>query len=170
MANWIRTTIEAENIKNLDIFTNNIIDFNKIIPEPVSEDECPSEYLFTEDNDEHIAQSETKPWFNWGKWRKDFWGVLYNADDAEIETNRNNMIVFDTKGAAPFKAIAYLSKQHPDITFTACSEDIDDNFPPIIQTTWKNGTMIAAATASFDWNSEKYGEMTPIDIIDTYNV
>ena len=37
MGNWIRTTVEAENIKNLNIFTNGVIDFNKIMPEPDSE-------------------------------------------------------------------------------------------------------------------------------------
>lgn len=178
MGNWIRTTVEAKNIKNLDIFDdNNVIDFNKIVAEPATKQECPTEYLFTENNVEHIGRSERKPWFNWGKWRKTFWGTYTNADDAEIETNRNDMIVFDTKGATPLRAIVNLSKLNPELTFVACCEDIDDNYPPIFQTTWKNGKMITAATANFEWDlSEnaktdgKYGEMNPTETTDMYNV
>ena len=87
------------------------------------------------------------------------------------------MIIFDTKGAMPLKAIAYLSKANPNITFTMRFEDIDDNYPPIIQTTWKNGKMISSATAQFEWdlaeNAEsdgEYGEMIPISITSIYNV
>ena len=45
--------------------TEYAIDFNKIIPEPEDESECPDKYKVNKDS--HVELRKEKPWFNWYK-------------------------------------------------------------------------------------------------------
>ena len=54
--------------------------------------------------------------------------------------------------------------------------DIDTVYDTIIRTVWKNGKMIEAYQSVFEYDLEsedsdgKYGEFTPIDTTDTYDI
>ena len=56
-----------------------MIDFNKIIPEPKNESECPDEYKVNKTS--HIELLKDKPWFDWYKWRINHWGTKWGAYD-----------------------------------------------------------------------------------------
>ena len=60
----------ATDIEDADIFKDGrkiyTIDFNKIIPEPKTEAECPDRYKMNKDS--HAAELEDRPWFNWYDW------------------------------------------------------------------------------------------------------
>ena len=177
MANWITNNIKAKGIKSLDIFTNNGIDFDKIIPEPVHKKDCPEEFLYQENNTEHCPKSTNKPWLNWCKWRNKFWGVSVNADtdnNTDITMTKDDIITFDTKWGAPYPIIAKLSRIIGDEILTHECFDIDTLYSPIFRTVWKNGRMIESYQSVFEYdlkseNSDgKYGEFTPIDIDSKY--
>lgn len=167
MGNWIRNTIEAKGISNLDIFTNDNVDFNKITPEPASEAECPKDCLFTKDNAEHIMPSEDKPWFNWSKWRTTNWGVDMNA----VDTNKvnNNTIQFDVKWNAPYIIIAKLSKMLGDVELTHTYNDIDQIFAPVIKTVWRDGKMVKAYETVYNNETETYDEFEEIETTDRFD-
>ena len=176
MANWITNTIMAKNIKTLDILDENgNIDFNKIIPEPVDEATCPKEYLYTENNPEHIIPSKEKPWFNWSKWRKQFWGVTCNADTDQIESN--DVLNFDTKWNAPYPIIAKISKMLSDTELTHSCLNIDTMYGTIYKTVWKDGKMIASYESQFEYdldpNAEtdgEYADFIPTEISNEFNI
>lgn len=66
-----------------DMFTpdhpDHIIDFNKVIPQPREEEDCPPEYLRPEAS--HAEPLEDRPWFNWYKWNCERWGTKWGAYD-----------------------------------------------------------------------------------------
>ena len=62
-----------------DDYSNYAIDFNKIIPEPRFEEECPDEYKVNKDSG--VSPLEDKPWFDWCKWRLTHWETKWNAYD-----------------------------------------------------------------------------------------
>lgn len=55
------------------------IDFNKIIPEPKYESECPEDCKVNKDS--HISTNPDKPWFDWYKWHIKYWGTKWGAYD-----------------------------------------------------------------------------------------
>lgn len=102
MPNHVRTVIRFKNLKEKDdfecltrmlarplakkddMFTPDhedwIMDFNKIIPEPETIDECPEKFRRTEKKDT-IETLEDRPWFNWYAWRLTYWGTKWGAYD-----------------------------------------------------------------------------------------
>ena len=181
MGNWYRNAIKATGIEKLDIFdseNNNTIDFNKIFPEPETKEECPKEFLFTVENPDHIEQMKNKPWFNWYKWRNKFWGVHANTafDKGDMSATTAGETIFDTKCGAPYTIIAKISKMLGDELLTHECLDIDTIYDTIIRTVWKNGKMIEAYQSVFEYDLEsedsdgKYGEFTPIDTTNTYDI
>ena len=62
-------------------------DFDKIIPQPKTYEECPVEYRINSEEEarkEALAWDEKaeRNWFNWYKWNCDNWGTKWNACDA----------------------------------------------------------------------------------------
>ncbi|MBO7212582.1 MAG: hypothetical protein J6V44_16490 [Methanobrevibacter sp.] len=65
-------------------------DFNKIVPQPKTYEECPPEYRIDSEEDarkEHLSWDEEKErnWFNWYKWNCDNWGTKWGACDANTD-------------------------------------------------------------------------------------
>lgn len=112
MPNHVKTVIKFKNLKERDIefITNTIarpltpkdkmflegtdsyhIDFNKIIPQPRCEEDCPEQYI--DPSVSHAMELEDRPWFNWYKWNCANWGVKWNAYDG-YSTHTTNSITF----------------------------------------------------------------------------
>lgn len=80
-ADIIIQMIARELVETEDLFNpekpDYIIDFDKIIPEPREESECPEGCIRTEED--HVGADPDKPWFNWYKWHCAYWGTKWNA-------------------------------------------------------------------------------------------
>lgn len=170
MGNWFTNTIEAKNITELDIYTNGCIDFNKIIPEPINESECPDEYNLNKNPDTTIMPLVSKPWYNLYKWQTDNWGssIAFSLENTDTKEDRIN---FSTKGSAPFRVIAKLSTMVSDKTVIFKSVDIDAGIAPdILKTIWKDGKMVQAFVSTFDYDTEEYNPFKEIEITNQYDI
>ena len=76
------------------------VDFNVLIPEPLTKNELLDLY-----------GDEYKEWFNWFKWRCDFWGTKWNACESNIVERDNGLIYiyFDTAWAPPRRWVEKLA-------------------------------------------------------------
>ena len=55
------------------------IDFDRIIPEPRFESECPEPFKVNKDS--HISPDVDRPWFDWYRWRIHYWDTKWGAYD-----------------------------------------------------------------------------------------
>ena len=133
MPNWCWIELEAEGIckderfftwktevldegKMLEVGTK-YLDFNKIIPEPATKEECVKKYGEKYiDNDDHYLQhsDESRKWFNWYQWHCDFWGTKWNACDVKYY-DEDDLITFQTAWAFPTPVIKKISEMMPGI-------------------------------------------------------
>lgn len=136
MPNWTQnimvvrgTEIAVEYFLKKYIDSTGAFDFNKVIPEPKTKEECPEEYLIEEGKEEHT--SSIKPWFDWYHWRCDHWGTKWNAACTMITpkslctTTRASKrvhgktwyeveITYDTAWSPPMPVIEKLQKEFHD--------------------------------------------------------
>lgn len=99
-----------------------MIDFDKIIPEPKDESECPDEYKVNKES--HIESLKDRPWFNWYKWHIDHWGTKWGAYDCYTKIGKTCiMLVFSTAWAAPMPIIYKLAVLGYEITARYADED-----------------------------------------------
>jgi hypothetical protein len=87
-------------------FNNKELDFNTIVPEPKTIDECPRKYSLLseqEKKDAHIVSYEDREWFNWYLWHCDFWGTKWNScsTDYYIDTKTLTLYVSFTTAWSP---------------------------------------------------------------------
>ena len=172
MGNWIANKITAKSIRNLDIFDENgLIDFNKIIPEPVNMKDCPDEFRYDLHPNNIVTPSKNRPWFNWYGWRNKFWGVCVNANIHDSEhTPEDNTIWFNTEWNVPYPIIEEISKMLGDTELELIWEDLDSGFAPVYRLIWKDGKIIKAYYACYDFenpeNVSVLGEWTELEISD----
>ena len=103
-----------------------MIDFNKIIPEPRDESECPDEYKVDESSPIEILKD--KPWFDWYKWHIDHWGTKWEAYDCYTKIGKTCiMLVFSTAWTPPIPIIHKLSVLGYKITVRYADEDYGVN-------------------------------------------
>lgn len=123
MPNHVRTVIKISKLKkdDIDIVLNLIaspriedrpteyeIDFNKIIPEPETEDECPEEYKVNKSSS--IESLKDKPWFNWYEWHIDHWGTKWGAYNCYTKIGKSYIkFVFSTAWSVAQPIIERLS-------------------------------------------------------------
>ena len=123
MPNHVRTVIKISKLKKDDIDivlnliaspriedrpTEYVIDFNKIIPEPETEDECPDEYKVNKSSP--IELLKDKPWFNWYEWHIDHWGTKWGAYNCYTKIGKSYIkFVFSTAWSVAQPIIERLS-------------------------------------------------------------
>lgn len=107
------TGLEPEDIRLLlnSIATPNgdtfIINFDKIIPEPREESECPEFAKRTATS--YVQEDTDRPWFDWYKWHNKYWNTKWNAYDGYVRTGKSwIMFVFSTAWAMPEPVIEQL--------------------------------------------------------------
>ena len=150
MPDYIRNVLKFKNLKSddiqiiLDLITSpaspveipgvhykSEIDFNKIIPEPITKEECPKEYLL----DEYlgIARMKDKPWFNWYDWHIANWGTKWNACDSNIKVGKSYItFAFSTAWDLPWHIYKRLSLLNYDMEIRYANEELGSNCGKII--------------------------------------
>lgn len=128
--------------KSLEEFRNNYFtidengevmdfDFEKVIPSPKEQTECPSEYIIhnkEEADERHLGYDESDPtkWFDWYNWRIYHWGTKWGPcyvsssgfdllEDAEDDDEIEVFIYFDTAWAPPEPVILKLALMHQEL-------------------------------------------------------
>lgn len=159
MANWIWNKL-SDNVKTLDIFTDGLIDFEKIIPSPKSKDDCPEEFRLDIHPNSMVTPTEERPWFNWYNWRNEHWGVSANADTHPHA--KDTQLEFDTKWTPPTKILEKLSAMIPDTEITLLWEDMDNVMSPTHKDIYKNGKIIKRFQADYDPETDTLGNWIEI--------
>lgn len=85
-------------------------DFNNIIPEPETEEECPDRYNLNITPDDSIQIRTDKPWFNWYEWKYDTWGTKWNGFECKIIND--DAIKFETAWSPADGVMQELSKTY----------------------------------------------------------
>lgn len=102
------------------------IDFDKIIPEPKTEEECPDEYKVNKDS--HIMEYEDRPWFDWYKWHNAFWDTKWNAYDCYTKVGKSYItFVFSTAWSMPYNVMTRLHLLGYDFELRYADEDWGNN-------------------------------------------
>lgn len=110
-----------------------VIDFNKIIPEPKTEEECPEEYRMTKES--HIMPDDEKPWFNWYKWHIDNWGTKWGAYDGYTKIGKTWIkFVFSTAWSFAEPVMDRLKLLGYDIEIRYADENLGSNCGKVIWT------------------------------------
>lgn len=153
MPNNVRTAIKFRNLKNVndkifllrmiakeleptdDMFApdhpNYIIDFNKIIPQPKCEAECPSAYLHPEIS--HVKPLKDRPWFNWYKWNCERWGTKWGAYNGYTKQGKTYLtFVFSTAWSLALPIVERLKILGYDFDVYYADEDLGCNCGKII--------------------------------------
>lgn len=141
MPNHIKNVVKFKNItpEDRDMILNMIasitptepietqmIDFNKIIPEPEDESECPDEYKMNKESP--IESLKDKPWFDWYEWHIDKWGTKWNAYDGYISILPNELtFVFNTAWTCPMPIFTKLALLGYDMEIEYADEDYGHN-------------------------------------------
>ena len=115
MPNWTTNYVTMKGIgKEKKLFTCNNFDFNKIIPEPKTKEECLDKYgnKYIDEGDKHLQHNEDDEWFDWYSWHCDYWGTKWNACETNIDSD--DEVSFWTAWAEPDKIWIALSKMYPD--------------------------------------------------------
>lgn len=102
------------------------IDFNKIIPEPKYESECPDEFKVNKES--HIAVNPEKPWFDWYKWRIHYWDTKWGAYDCYSIMGKSYVtFVFSTAWSIAYPVIERLHLLGYDFELRYADEDYGSN-------------------------------------------
>lgn len=104
------------------------LDFNTIIPEPTTPEECESAYVIPAGEDRHLAHEEGREWFDWYSWHCNKWGTKWNSanafacDPEDILTEDLNEITiwFDTAWSPCIPIINSLIDMYPNLKFDYC--------------------------------------------------
>lgn len=119
-----RITRELED----DIYPlNKIIDFDKIIPEPRTESECPDDCKVNKDS--HVEEDKERPWFDWYKWRNKYWNTKWGAYDCYTKIGTTTVtFVFSTAWSPAIPIFEKLTEMfNYDFEIKWADEDLGSN-------------------------------------------
>ena len=142
MPNWTNCELKMRSLCKEDLFDKEgNFDFDKIIPQPKTIEECPPEYVIPEQERENsrIEILDDRPWFNWYDWNREYWSTKWNACDS-YKIDENN-IAFSTAWCPPLKVIEELSRKFPRriVRFQFVNEDYDGDHTVV----YENGKIIS---------------------------
>lgn len=104
------------------------IDFDKIIPEPRTIDECPEDCVVASAKEAGIEEDEDRPWFNWYKWHNLYWGTKWGAYDAYTIIGKSYVqFVFSTAWNIPMPILRKLALLGYNIEGKYADEDYGHN-------------------------------------------
>lgn len=102
------------------------IDFDKIVPEPKFEEDCPDDCKVNKDS--HVMEDKERPWFDWYKWHLKYWGTKWNAYDRYSIIGKSYVtLVFNTAWTSPDPIIEQLSLLGFDFELRYADEDLGNN-------------------------------------------
>lgn len=140
MPNHIKNVLKFKNLKQRDINRlleeitttpvdklfpiDSQIDFDKIIPEPRLESECPKDCIVNSSS--HVEEDISRPWFDWYNWHCKYWGTKWNAYDTYNKIGKSYVIfVFNTAWTTPTRIIEQLAKKYQEYDFELKYADED---------------------------------------------
>lgn len=125
----IKTKNKSEQDYLINILTKDdheTIDFNKIIPEPTSIEECPEKYRVTEHS--LISIEKDRPWFNWYTWHNKYWGTKWDAYDGTVYCLSDGVLfTFSTAWSPAMPIFEKLTLLGLDFEIKYADEDIGSN-------------------------------------------
>lgn len=146
MSNNVKNVLKFRNLKpkDIDFILNTIanctskddfipiieyeIDFNKIIPEPRTIEECPKDCIVESAKEAHIEEDEERPWFDWYNFHCKYWGTKWNAYDCYTKIGKSYIqFVFETAWAPPIPIIESLNLLKYDIDYKYADENYGYN-------------------------------------------
>lgn len=143
MPNHVRTVVKFNKLKkdDIDIILKLIatcshspekpegeyfIDFDKIIPEPKIETECPDDCKVNKSS--HVELDKDRPWFDWYAWRVKYWGTKWGAYDCYTEIGKSWIqFVFSTAWSLAYPVIQKLALMGYNIEVKYADEDWGHN-------------------------------------------
>lgn len=143
MPNHVRTIVKLSKLKDPQVILNLVatcsrspekpeeeyfIDFNKIIPEPKTIEECPEDCVVASAKEAHMQEDEERPWFNWYKWHNVYWGTKWGAYDAYTIIGKSYVqFVFSTAWSLAYPIIHKLDLLGCNIDVKYADEDTGNN-------------------------------------------
>lgn len=155
MPNHVRTMIKFKNLKPDDI--DNIIklctvpvtydsserkvgspmdypaiDFDKIIPEPRTIEDCDPRFVFSKEKIESghtgVECTDDRIWFDWYNWRVEYWGTKWGAYDCDTKVGKSYIqFCFSTAWSLAYPIVQRLAVLGYDIEVKYADEDIGSN-------------------------------------------
>ncbi len=140
MPNHVKNVLKFKNLKpdDVDFILNTIaiesedvpinywIDFDKIIPQPRFESECPDDCKVNKDS--HISPDPDRPWFDWYRWRLKYWGTKWAAYDCYSKVGKSYVtFVFSTAWSVAQPVIEQLRLMGYDFELRYADEDWGHN-------------------------------------------
>lgn len=102
------------------------IDFDKIIPEPRTIDECEEDCRVNKDS--HIESDDDRPWFDWYHWRVRHWGTKWGAYECITTVGKTQIIFeFQTAWSPPIPILQKLTLLGYDFECRYADEDLGNN-------------------------------------------
>lgn len=132
MPNWNMNTIicKPNLVKNI-INGDGEVDFNILIPEPKTKEECIAEYgnKYIDNGDKHLDHRDGKDWFDWYNWHCHFWGTKWNACDTYTQDEWGyKYINFSTAWGPPDMWVQKLASLGQPFIFYQENEEDSGNY------------------------------------------
>lgn len=125
LASITEPIVHEDKFKPIERFA---ITFDKIIPEPQREEDCPKEFRIKSKKDAGISIDEDRPWFNWYEWHIKNWDTKWDAYDCTTTIGKTYVtFVFSTAWTAPMKIIEKLRLFGYDFDYKFADEDYGNN-------------------------------------------
>lgn len=141
MPNHTINTVQMKGIRRKKLYSfingKKCFDFNKLVPEPMSIQCCPEQYI--DNGNRHLMHNDERSWFDWYDWHCDYWGTKWNSYNYSDNPANDDEISFWTAWSEPEPIWEALSRRYPKETIyiRASYEDGLET-----ESTWLNGSRV----------------------------